>query len=89
MRFQSLTPSLVAGMVLLFANAFGAYATAYTLTGSRLSLATIQIGFTITGEVRHDPGVGLAMAVISILIMGSCIAIYQWSTRQAQRWTGR
>ena len=84
-----LTPSLVAGMVLLFANAFGAYATAYTLTGSRLSLATIQIGFTITGEVRHDPGVGLAMAVISILIMGSCIAIYQWSTRQAQRWTGR
>lgn len=84
-----LTPSLVGGMVLLFANAFGAYATAYTLTGSRLSLATIQIGFTITGEVRHDPGVGLAMAVISILIMGSCIAIYQWSTRQAQRWTGR
>jgi putative spermidine/putrescine transport system permease protein len=84
-----LTPSLVAGMVLLFANAFGAYATAYTLTGSSLSLATIQIGFTITGEVRHDPGVGLAMAVISILIMGSCIAMYQWSTRQAQRWTGR
>jgi putative spermidine/putrescine transport system permease protein len=84
-----LTPSLVSGLVLLFANAFGAYATAYTLTGSSLSLATIQIGFTITGEVRHDPGVGLAMAVISLLIMGTCIAIYQWSTRYARRWSSR
>jgi putative spermidine/putrescine transport system permease protein len=84
-----LTPSLVAGLVLLFANAFGAYATAYTLTGSNLSLATIQIGFTVTGEVRHDPGVGLAMAVISLIIMGSCIAIYQWSTGRARRWANR
>ena len=82
-----LVPSLVAGLVLLFANAYGAYATAYTLTGSNLSLATIQIGFTITGEVRHEPGVGLAMAVISLLIMGSCIAVYQWSTGRARRWS--
>jgi putative spermidine/putrescine transport system permease protein len=84
-----LTPSLVAGLVLLFANAFGAYATAYTLTGSNLSLATIQIGFTVTGEVRHDPGVGLAMAVVSLIIMGTCIAIYQWSTKRAKRWSNR
>ena len=82
-----LVPSLVAGLVLLFANAYGAYATAYTLTGSNLSLATIQIGFTITGEVRHEPGVGLAMAVVSLVIMGSCIAVYQWSTGRARRWS--
>jgi putative spermidine/putrescine transport system permease protein len=81
-----LIPSLVAGLVLLFANAYGAYATAYTLTGSNLSLATIQIGFTITGEVRHEPGVGLAMAVVSLVIMGSCIAVYQWATGRARRW---
>ncbi len=84
-----LMPSLASGLVLLFANAFGAYATAYTLTGSSLTLATIQIGFTVTGEVRHDPGVGLAMAVISLLIMGSCIALYQRATRAARRWSSR
>lgn len=84
-----LMPSLVAGLVLLFANAFGAYATAYTLTGSNLSLVTIQIGFTITGEVRHEPGIGLAMAVISLLIMGSCIVVYQWAAGRARRWSGR
>lgn len=84
-----LLPSLIAGFVLLFANAFGAYATAYTLTGSRLSLVTLQIGFTITGEVLHDPGIGQAMAIISLLIMGSCIGIYRIATSRAQRWLKR
>ncbi len=84
-----LLPSLIAGFVLLFANAFGAYATAYTLTGSRLSLVTLQIGFTITGEVLHDPGIGQAMSIISLLIMGSCIGIYRIATSRAQRWLKR
>ena len=84
-----LMPSLIAGFVLLFANAFGAYATAYTLTGSRLSLVTLQIGFTITGEVLHEPGIGQAMAVLSLLIMGTCIGIYQASTIRARRWVRR
>ncbi len=84
-----LAPSLLAGFVLLFANAFGAYATAYTLTGSRLSLVTLQIGFTITGEVLHDPGIGQALAVGSLLIMGTCIAIYQIASNRARQWTRR
>lgn len=81
-----LLPSLVAGFVLLFANAFGAYATAYTLAGTNLMLVTIQIGFTITGEVLHDPGLGDAMATVSLAIMAACIVIYQWSTARARRW---
>ena len=84
-----LMPSLIAGFVLLFANAFGAYATAYTLTGSRLSLVTLQIGFTITGEVLHDPGIGQAMAILSLVIMGTCIGIYRLATDRAQRWSRR
>jgi putative spermidine/putrescine transport system permease protein len=84
-----LLPSLIAGFVLLFANAFGAYATAYTLTGSRLSLVTLQIGFTITGEVLHDPGIGQAMAILSLVIMGTCIGIYRLGTDRAQRWSRR
>jgi putative spermidine/putrescine transport system permease protein len=81
-----LTPSLIAGIVLLFANAFGAYATAWTLGGSNITLATIQIAFTITGEVLHDPGAGDALAVVSLLIMGVCIAIYQFANSRARRW---
>jgi len=81
-----LTPSLIAGVVLLFANAFGAYATAWTLGGSNITLITIQIAFTITGEVLHDPGAGDALAMVSLLIMSACIAIYQIANSRARRW---
>ncbi len=82
-----LTPSLLAGLTLLFANAFGAYATAYTLVESQLSLVTLQIGYMIAGEVRHDPGVGMVMAIISLIIMGLSIAAYQLATAKARRWS--
>ena len=81
-----LFPSLIAGLTLLFANAFGAYATAYTLVESQLSLVTLQIGFMIAGEVRHDPGIGMAMAILSLIIMGLSIGIYQLTTKRASRW---
>jgi putative spermidine/putrescine transport system permease protein len=82
-----LMPSLIAGFTLLFANAFGAYATAYTLVQSKLSLVTLQIGYMIAGEVRQDPAVGMAMAVISLLIMGLSIGVYQAATTRARRWS--
>jgi putative spermidine/putrescine transport system permease protein len=82
-----LMPSLIAGLTLLFANAFGAYATAYTLVQAKLSLVTLQIGYMIAGEVRQNQAVGMAMAVISLVIMGLSIAVYQLSTLRARRWS--
>jgi len=82
-----LTPSLLAGLTLLFANAFGAYATAYTLVESQLSLVTLQIGYMIAGEVRHDPGIGMAMAILSLIIMGLSITFYQLALLRARRWS--
>ncbi|MGA9398281.1 MAG: ABC transporter permease subunit, partial [Anaerolineaceae bacterium] len=82
-----LMPSLLAGFTLLFANAFGAYATAYTLVESSLSLVTLQIGYMIAGEVRHDPGIGMAMAVLSLMIMALSIGLYQLTTIRARKWT--
>ncbi|HUX20906.1 MAG TPA: ABC transporter permease subunit [Spirochaetia bacterium] len=81
-----LAPSLLAGLVLLFANAYGAYATAYTLVASRLVLVTTQIAFVVTGEVLHDPGLAKAMATISLIIMGLCIAIYRIAISKARGW---
>ncbi len=82
-----LMPSMIAGFTLLFANAFGAYATAYTLVQAKLALVTLQIGYMIAGEVRQDPGVGMAMAVISLMIMGLSIGVYQLATARARRWS--
>lgn len=84
-----LFPSLIAGFTLLFANAFGAYATAYTLVQAKMSLVTLQIGYMIAGEVRQDQGVGMSMAVLSLIIMGLNIGVYQVATSRARRWSKR
>jgi putative spermidine/putrescine transport system permease protein len=81
-----LTPTMIAGFTMLFANAFGAYATAYTLVQANLSIVTLQIGYMIAGEVRQDQAVGMAMAIVSLVIMGLSIAIYQAATARARRW---
>ncbi|MBN1265828.1 MAG: ABC transporter permease subunit [Anaerolineales bacterium] len=81
-----LTPALLAGLLLLFANAFGAYATAYTLTQARFSLVTLQLGFLLTGEVFRDPGAGDAMGILTLLLMGLSILLYQVASRKGRRW---
>ena len=65
-----LWPSLLGATILLFANAFGAIATAYALTGSLLNLVTIQLYAQIRGDVLHDQNLGYALAFGMILITG-------------------
>jgi len=81
-----LAPSLTADLLLLFANAFGAYATAYTLSGTRFTIVTLQLGFLLTGEVLREPGLGNALGVLTLLLMGSTITLYQIASRRARKW---
>jgi putative spermidine/putrescine transport system permease protein len=81
-----LTPAILADFPLLFANAFGAYATAYTLTGSRFNLVTLQLGSLLTGEVLRDPGAGDAMGILTLALMGVTITLYQIISRWTRRW---
>ncbi len=81
-----LLPSLLGTMILLFGNAFGAYATALALTGGTLNLVTIQIGAQIRGDVLHNPGLGYALALGMVVIMAISIAAYTWLQRQTERW---
>jgi putative spermidine/putrescine transport system permease protein len=80
-----LGPSLLGGFILLFANSFGAYATAWTLTGPEISLVPIQIASLIRGEVQLDPAAADALATLSLLIMALCVAGYQLSLRRARK----
>ncbi len=56
---RSLLPTLLGNAILLFGNAFGAYATAYAFTGSFMNLVTIVIGAQIQGDVLYNPGLGM------------------------------
>ncbi len=81
-----LLPSLLGSMILLFGNAFGAYATAYALTGGALPIITIQIGAQIRGDVLHNPGLGYAMALGMVFIMAISLAGYSWLQSRTERW---
>ncbi|MCB0021413.1 MAG: ABC transporter permease subunit [Caldilinea sp.] len=81
-----LMPSLLGTMLLLFGNAFGAYATAYALTGGTLNLITIQIGAQMRGDVLRNPNLGYAMALGMVVIMAVTILGYSWLQRISERW---
>lgn len=81
-----LTPSLLGTLILLFGNAFGAYATAFALTAGSLPIITIQIGAQIRGDVLHNANLGYAMALGMVVIMGVCIAAYSFMQRWSTRW---
>jgi putative spermidine/putrescine transport system permease protein len=81
-----LLPSLLGATVLLFGNAFGAYATAYALTGGSLNLVTIVIGAQIRGDVLHNTGLGYALALGMVVIMALSITGYTWLQRKTARW---
>ncbi|MCI4463058.1 MAG: ABC transporter permease subunit [Caldisericum sp.] len=81
-----LFPTIIANTVLLFGNAFGAYATAYALTGGFLNLVPIIIGAEIRGDILHNVGLGYALALGMIVIMGITILSYNYLQSKTARW---
>ncbi len=55
-----LMPTLLGTMILLFGNAFGAQATAYTLTGE-LNIVTLLLTRQINGDVLNNVNLGYAV----------------------------
>jgi putative spermidine/putrescine transport system permease protein len=81
-----LWPSLLGASLLLFANAFGAVATAYALTGSSLNIVTILLYAQIRGDVLHDQNLGYALALGMIFITGMSNVGYIWLRTRSERW---
>ncbi len=81
-----LWPPLLGASLLLFANAFGAVATAYALTGSSLNIVTIVLYAQVRGDVLHDQNLGYALALGMIVITGLSNAGYIWLRGRSERW---
>jgi putative spermidine/putrescine transport system permease protein len=81
-----LWPTLLGTFALLFANAFGAVATAYALTGSSLSIVPILLFAQIRGDVLQDPHLGYALAFGMIVITGIANFVYIWLRTRSERW---
>lgn len=81
-----LAAPFVAATALLFANALGAYATAYALVGGNLNLLPTQIGYYIEGDLSYDPGKASALSLILAAFMAGGIIVAQSLTQRTQRW---
>ncbi len=81
-----LWPSLLGTTLLLFANSFGAIATAYELTGSSLNIVTILLYAQIRGDVLHDQNLGYALALGMIVITAASNAVYIALRTRSERW---
>ncbi len=84
-----LLPSLIAATLLLFANAFGAYATAYALAQGNINIVPILISFVVAGNVGIDVGLGNALAVGMIIVLFAAVMIYTTMLRRVSVWQGR
>jgi putative spermidine/putrescine transport system permease protein len=82
-----LAPAALGGMLLLFANAFAAYATAFALTTGSGNLVPLQIRFYLQGNaITGKAGLGYALAAWMILLMLVTMGAYLLLRRRAERW---
>jgi putative spermidine/putrescine transport system permease protein len=81
-----LAPSLLAAFLLLFGNAFSAFATPFALTDGNIALVTIDISNVLSGNVMSDPQVGAALSTGMIIVMAVILLIYTLISKRAARW---
>lgn len=70
-----LTPSILGTFCFLFANSMSAYASVYALMGSSFSLMTTLISSMVSGEVFPKYGLGSALSVIMIVLIGAAVLL--------------
>lgn len=81
-----LTPSLLGGFLLLFANSFSAYATAAAISQKSL-IVPLRIGFYLRGDVSaNEDQLGFSLAAWMIAVMAVCMGLYWFLRKRAERW---
>jgi putative spermidine/putrescine transport system permease protein len=82
-----LAPSFIGATLLLFANAFSAYATAAALVSQGAPLVTLQIRTAVTSEVvLGQANVGKALALGMVIVVAVVMTLYALLQRRTARW---
>jgi putative spermidine/putrescine transport system permease protein len=85
-----LAPSFIGAMLLLFTNAFSAYATAAALISQGSPIIPLQIGGTLSSEViLGQENIGKAMALGMVVIVAVVMTLYAVLERRTSRWLAR
>ncbi|MCX6017413.1 MAG: ABC transporter permease subunit [Chloroflexi bacterium] len=81
-----LLPSFLGATVLLFGNAFAAYATAEALTGSKVDVITRIISVQIRGDVMYNPNLSYAISLGMMVVLGVSVFLYVLLQQRTARW---
>jgi putative spermidine/putrescine transport system permease protein len=82
-----LAPSFLGALLLLFTNAFSAYATAAALVSQGSPIITLQIASQFQSEVvLGQENVGKAIALGMIIVVSVVMTLYALIQRRASRW---
>jgi putative spermidine/putrescine transport system permease protein len=85
-----LAPALGGATLVLFGNAFAAYATALALTSGSIPLVTTSIASALSGNVlANQQNVGLALGLDMVVVIGIVMVGYLLLQRRAAKWTAR
>ena len=82
-----LAPAFLGSTLLLFANAFSAYATAAALISQGATIVPLQIRALLTGEViLGRQGLGKALGLGMIVVVAVVMSLYALLQRRTSRW---
>ena len=82
-----LTPSFIGGFLLLFVNAFSAYATAYVLSPST-QIVPLQIRFLLQGNViTGEQGLAYAIVTWTVVLLLAAVLVMGLANRRAAIWS--
>jgi putative spermidine/putrescine transport system permease protein len=79
-----LMPAIIAGLSLLFINAFGAYATAFALVEANMNLVTLKIVSQFS-DVGYDPGLANALSLLVVVVATGFVVLYRVSLNRIER----
>lgn len=70
-------PAVLGTLILLFANAMGAYASAYALMTSNYNLVTIRISSLVAGDIFLEPNLAAALSVLLVVMLMILVTVNQ------------
>ena len=85
--FPLLRPAFLGSALLLFANAFAAYATAAALVSQGAPITPLLIRSALTSEVvLGQANFGFALALEMVVVVAIVMTLYAWLLKRTSRW---
>jgi putative spermidine/putrescine transport system permease protein len=82
-----LAPAFLGATLLLFANAFSAYATVAALINQGGIVVPIQIANALQSETgSHDPGFAKALALVMVIVVAVVMTLYAILSQRTAKW---